>query len=251
MRALLDLAPNAWLVWEWVDVVVRRFLGNGVAEVVLASSTASLVERLRADVERERDRLAELVFEREVAAGRIRFALQADATDYELPMEAAVELPAKGAPPLMREDHRPVEKSLLEPAVRTPDMNEFEAAFAGYLDGKQALQWWHRNVAKSQYGLQGWKRHKIYPDFVFAYGTKGGKRRTVLLETKGLHLKGADDTTYKQALLQRLTEAFRDERHVLAGELVLAGTDSAELVCDLLFEEAAWRSTMESRVFSG
>ena len=30
------------------------------------------------------------------------------------------------------------EKSLLEPALRTPDMNEFEVQFAGYLDSKQA-----------------------------------------------------------------------------------------------------------------
>jgi type III restriction enzyme len=250
VRALLDLAPNAWLVWEWVDAVVRRFLANGVPESLLASSVASLVERLRVDVERERDRLADDVFSQAVAAGRIEFALRADAVDYELPTEVSLELPATGAPPLMREDHRPVERSLLEPAVRTPDMNDFEAAFAGYLDGKAALQWWHRNVAKSQYGLQGWKRHKVYPDFVFAHVTQDGASRTMLLETKGLHLKGSDDTVYKAALLQRLTRAFRDERHVRAGELVLAGAGTTDLACDLLFDEATWRNTMEKSVFS-
>ncbi|NTV09688.1 MAG: DEAD/DEAH box helicase family protein [Zoogloea sp.] len=250
VRALLDLAPNAWMVWEWVDAVLRRFLEAGVPEHLLASSGASLIERLRADVERERDRLAESVFAEEVAAGRIEFALRADAEDYELPAEMQLNLPDKEDQLLMREDHRVVEKSLLEPALRTPDMNGVEAAFAGYLDGKQAVRWWHRNVAKTQYGLQGWKRHKVYPDFVFAFVTRNGRARTVLLETKGLHLKGSDDTRYKQSLLQRLTVAFRDERHARAGELVLQGEDGAELVCDLLFEESAWRNTMENRVFS-
>lgn len=37
-----------------------------------------------------------------------------------------------------------------------------------YLDSQSALIWWHRNVAKSQYGLQGWQHNKVYPDFVFA-----------------------------------------------------------------------------------
>jgi hypothetical protein len=40
---------------------------------------------------------------------------------------------------MQRSDARPMEKSLLEPCLRTPDTNEFEAAFAGYLDQQAAL----------------------------------------------------------------------------------------------------------------
>lgn len=119
-----------------------------------------------------------------------------------------------------------------------------------YLDSKAALRWWHRNVAKTQYGLQGWKRHKVYPDFVFAYVTGSGRGRTVLLETKGLHLKGADDTQYKQRLLERLSSAFRDDRLGKVGELALASADGTDLVCELLFDESTWENTLEKRFFT-
>ena len=126
-------------------------------------------------------------------------------------------------------------------------MNEFEAVFAGYLDEQQALQWWHRNVAKTQYGLQGWKRHKVYPDFVFGFLTLGSDSRVVLLETKGTHLAGNADTQYKQALLGALAEAYCDERFRSAGELALEGGKIA-LECDLVFDQA-WRGSMDARFF--
>ncbi|MFZ5528621.1 MAG: DEAD/DEAH box helicase family protein [Pseudomonadota bacterium] len=248
VRALLDLAPNAWLVWEWVEAVVARLLGQGLSEGVLSASSASLIERLRMDLEAERDRLAQNAFEQGVASGRIEFALRADATDYELPTELTLDLSSEPVL-LSRPDARPIDKSLLEPALKTADMNDFEAQFAGYLDGKQALQWWHRNVAKTQYGLQGWKRHKVYPDFVFGLVKQGHVSKTVILETKGLHLAGSEDTAYKQRVLARLTQVFKDERWRQVGQLALAGQDRQELVCDLLVDQA-WDGVLEARFFS-
>ena len=248
VRALLDIAPNAWLVWAWVDQVIARLRRQGMAESALARSVSSLTERLRIDLEQERDRLAQGVFNRLVDQGLVQFSLRADAMDYELPHSAELLLPSQ-PPVLQRPDARAVTKSLLEPALHTPDMNQLEAAFAGYLDQKEALRWWHRNVARTQYGLQGWKRHKVYPDFVFGVLSQNGQARTVLMETKGLQFEGSSDTTYKQALLARLTQAFKDERFVRAGELALQGQDRTELVCDLVFE-GDWRGTLEQRHFS-
>jgi len=59
--------------------------------------------------------------------------------------------------------------------------------------------WWYRNMSRQDYHIQGWKRNKIYPDFLAAdrqeekddYGT------VYVLETKGIHLKN-EDTKYKQ-----------------------------------------------------
>ena len=137
-----------------------------------------------------------------------------------------------------RDNLSDIEKSLLAPALHTPDLNEFEAVFAGYLDEQPALHWWHRNVAKTQYGLQGWKRHKVYPDFVFGFLMQGNVSRVVLLETKGAHLAGNQDTAYKQALLAQLTAGFCDERFKSAGELSLEEGGQTELACDLVFDSA-------------
>jgi len=248
VRSLLDLAPNAWLVWDWVDRVMARLTQQGLAESVLARSVSSLTERLRIDIEKERDRLAQGVFNHLVDQGVVQFSLRADAMDYELPHSEDLLL-ASQPPVLQRPDARAVEKSLLEPALHTPDMNDLEVAFAGYLDQKAALRWWHRNVARTQYGLQGWKRHKVYPDFVFGVVNQNGQTRTVVMETKGLQFEGNADTSYKQALLARLTQAFKDERFSRAGELTLQGQDRADVVCDLVFE-GDWRGTLEHRYFS-
>ncbi|MCB2006766.1 MAG: DEAD/DEAH box helicase family protein [Rhodoferax sp.] len=248
VRSLLDLAPNAWLVWDWVGRVLERLQSLGISDAVLASSVSSFTERLRLDIEKERDRLAQDVFDRLVDQGRVQFSLRADAMDYELPQSAELVLTSQ-PPVLQRPDARAVHKSLLEPALHTPDMNDLEVAFAGYLDQKAALRWWHRNVARTQYGLQGWKRHKVYPDFVFGVVNQNGQARTVVMETKGLQFEGNADTSYKQALLARLTQVFKDERFVRAGELELEGKDRVDVVCDLVFE-GDWRGTLEHRYFA-
>ena len=248
VRAVLDLAPNPWWVWAWVDAVVAQQLQAGVALSALAASQASLAEALRAGLERERDRLAQTVFNDLLAQGRIEFTLRADAADYELPQDAEALL--AGTPALMqRSDARPMDKSLLEPCLRTPDTNEFEVAVAGYLDQQAALRWWHRNVARSQYGLQGWRRHRVYPDFVFALTHTDGAQRMVLLETKGLQLAGSIDTDYKRALLHRLTQAFADARLQSAGQMALVADGQVALQCDLVFEQA-WQGQLDHRYFA-
>jgi type III restriction enzyme len=198
-------------------------------------------------VEAQRDALAQGVFDELVTAGRIEFRLRADRTDYELPREAEV---ASAAAPeaLIRPDGRPAEKSLLEPALKLPGDNRLELDFACYLDGQAALRWWHRNVAKTQYGLQGWRRDKVYPDFVFARVTAGERNEFVVMETKGLQLAGSADTAYKQALLARLSTAFRDERLTRAGEFAFEG-DGERVVCDLVIDEA-WQGRVDARYFA-
>ena len=99
--------------------------------------------------------------------------------------------------------------SLFEP-IFDRDYNELERKFAFYLDEQKALQWWHR-VAVRQHGeyyLRGWRRDKVWPDFVAMGGEKDGKPSVLVFETKGEHLKGNDDTEYKERLFAALEETF-------------------------------------------
>ncbi len=248
VRALLDLAPNAWRLWDWVGDTVARLVARGHPQAALARSAGSLVERLRADVETERDQLAQQVFDRLLTQGQIEFRLRADGLDYELPTE--MQHLIAGTPQWLQraDDGQPMQKSLLDPALRLADLNDFEVRVAGYLDQQAAVHWWHRNVAKSQVGLQGWKRHKVYPDFVFAFDATDAAPRMVLLETKGLHLRG-EDTQYKTALLTRLSGAFRDERVQRIGSLELAGAQAERVSCDLVFDRA-WQGALAERYFN-
>ena len=246
VRALLDLIPNAWIAWSLVDAVLTRLDGKDYAESAIAASLASLIERLRVDVEAQRDALAEKVFNELVGKRCIEFSLRADAASYELPefVEAALSPNARS---LQRGDGKAVEKSLFEPFFEGMLDNAFETEFACYLDSQSALSWWHRNVAKTQYGLQGWKRNKVYPDFVFAKVPVKGKTTLVVMETKGAHLKN-EDTTYKQRLLETLNRIYKDEAGSRIGELELVSRQGQTVVCDLVFDQA-WQGTLASRHF--
>lgn len=246
-RAIGDLVPNAWLAFAFVEAVVARLRREGHAERRIAQSAALLVEQLRTDLEARRDALAEAVFAEHVRAGRIEFRLRADRLDYEIPHELLENLPDRPRP-LFRPDGRPLERSLFDPIFESMLDNRFEADIACYLDTQAALSWWHRNVARSGYGLQGWRRNKIYPDFVFAKTERDGRAALVVLETKGVFLKN-EDTEYKRRLLVALTEAFDDSRLVRGGELELVGDGGERIVCDLVFDEN-WTNTLNSRYFA-
>lgn len=247
VRALTDIVPNPWIVWDAVQSCLGQLAARGHDESQIARSSATLIEALRAGTGRERDRLAQLHFNTLVAAGRIRFALQADAIDYELPYEITEDAGAKPKAFLCNRLHAPT-KALLAPVFESSFDSSLEGQFACYLDSQAALRWWHRNVARTQYGLQGWRRDKVYPDFVFARADRDGRETVVVMETKGLHLKGADDTDYKRELLARLSELYSDDRLQRAGELALVDATGVRLVCDLVFDEA-WRGVLAARHF--
>jgi type III restriction enzyme len=85
---------------------------------------------------------------------------------------------------------------------------------------------------------------------VFGLVNQGQGQHLVLIETKG-RIWAATRTRLKAALLQRLQQAFRDERWTSVGELAL--TDAADrtvLSCDLLMD-AHWAGTLEARWFHG
>lgn len=246
-RALTDLVPNPWIAWRLVESVLARLRAQGHADERIAASSALLLEQLRTDLERERERLAEAVFVHQVEDGRIEFRLRADTLDYEIPASMEADLPAQ-ARVLVRPDGKLVEKSLFEPFFESLLDNDFERDFACYLDEKRALRWWHRNVARAGYGLQGWRRNRVYPDFVFVRAESNGRAQLVIMETKGAHLAN-EDTDYKRRLLERLQAVFADERLARAGELELVGRDGESLVCDLVFDQN-WRNQLNQDYFS-
>jgi type III restriction enzyme len=88
--------------------------------------------------------------------------------------------------------------------VPADEMNEYEQKVATYLDEQEPLlQFWYRNRVRRDYAVQGWKRGRIFADFIFT--TKDVESaaefdRVFVVETKGLHLKRFTDTDYKRAM---------------------------------------------------
>jgi type III restriction enzyme len=87
-----------------------------------------------------------------------------------------------------------------------------EKSVAWYLDDQDRLLFWFRNIPKKDYGVQGWRRGKVYADFIFTDKDEAGTgfNRVFVVETKGLHLKGSEDTVYKKALFNTCNDLARE-----------------------------------------
>ena len=117
--------------------------------------------------------------------------LKKDDIRFELVAEGGFELPQKvkklidgDDAPLFQRNYQPLEKSLYE-KIYAKEFNGLEKDCAIHLDGHAAIKWWHRLAAKSDYALQGWRKNRVYPDFVVCVGDgKGAQRRLLILETK-------------------------------------------------------------------
>jgi hypothetical protein len=124
------------------------------------------------------------------------FFLLSSQGGYKLPIRIKVRKTSKS---LVRHDNTPIQRSLFD-FVPEEDFNEMEKAVAIYLDEQEKLLWWYRNLSRKDYYIQGWKKHKIYPDFIFAdthVERQDDYGKVYVIETKGLHLKN-EDTDYKK-----------------------------------------------------
>lgn len=150
----------------------------------------------------------EVEFRRMLAGNELSFRLET-ANDPKLNWELAetFELDvANNDWELHRQNGQPLERSLFSP-VYQKQVNGLEKEVAWYLDADKAVRWWHRIAVHQDWHLQGWQRSRVYPDFLACLHDSGdGKMRFTVLETKGLHLKGNDDTVYKAKLFELLTQ---------------------------------------------
>lgn len=157
---------------------------------------------------------------------RLEFYLECAGCRFEIPHEISV--PAGRQ--LMHNDGDLSSKSLFD-FVPAEKQNSYERAVALFLDRDENVLWWYQNmVGIDSFEIQGFKRHRLRPDFV-AQGKIGGEQHTVwVIESKGGHLVGNTDTEYKRDVAkvfsdvgkrvswQALGEEFKDHRfcfHVL------------------------------------
>lgn len=194
-RQVLDIVPNPWVAFEIGRKVINMFLMKYDEKTVI-NNLVFIIEELRKHLEREKNRLAEQVFRKLIEQKVLWFFLLAGKGGYKLPNRIRVKKTAKS---LVRSDNTPIQRSLFDFAPEE-SFNKTEKSVAIYLDEQEKLLWWYRNLSKQDYYIQGWKKHKIYPDFIFADTNpqkQGDYSKIYVVETKGLHLKN-EDTDYKK-----------------------------------------------------
>ncbi|MFN0313955.1 MAG: hypothetical protein ACKVQA_02790 [Burkholderiales bacterium] len=197
---------------------------------------------MRADLLADIHVHTERIFCELLANGELSFRLEGKGLSWELAEKLVFEVTQ---PPDYQITHKasgqPVEKSLFE-QVWSKHFNGLEKDVALYIDDVKAVRWWHRIAVQADWYLDGWKKKKVFPDFLVALEeTKGKPSRLVVVETKGMHLQN-DDTEYKRKLFETL------ERHsdggAPVGELLL-GETSNPMRFRLVFE-GDWKSQVDA-----
>lgn len=240
VRMVSDIVPNPFVAREIVGDLISALTARGFDDAKLGTLASLIVEELRRGLDAERAARAEALFKAEVAAGRIQFRLRLDGCNWRMPFTVETTEP-DNARQLVGRTGGPLEKSLFTPVYEN-ELNGAEREVAVYLDGEQALTWWHRNVARSQYGIQGWRKAKIYPDFIFAVQGEGDGKRITVLETKGDQLDNLD-TAYKRDVLAFLSDNFAWDEQIPAGQLELVN-NNGETVEGTLILMSEWREKL-------
>ncbi len=195
---ILDIVPNPWIGFDIGKETIKRFLKR-YDEQIVSSNFVFIIEELKKFLLAERDRLAEIIFRQLVKEKKLCFFLISDSGAFKIPNRIKV----RSNKQLIRDDNAPTQRSLFD-YVPEENVNELEKSVAIYLDQQEKLLWWYRNMSKQDYHIQGWKRNKIYPDFIVSDTNKSdpkGFGDVYVLETKGLHLKN-EDTRYKQDVFE-------------------------------------------------
>ncbi len=248
-RLLLDIIPNPWQSSRIVQESLATLRGRDISEARIFTNRLFMMNAIKEDLKQQINEAGEAEFRQMLSDGDLSFQLVSK-DDPQLNWELAETLSLDVSDEdkvLTRKNATPLEKSLFDP-IYQKEINHLEKDVAWYLDVDQAVQWWHRISVKQDWHLQGWQRGRIYPDFLMCMeGDGSGVIRFKVLETKGLHLKGNEDTEYKQRLFDLLSETSSETEAV--GELLLQH-DKHQIRFDMLFEND-WRDKLGQIVGNG
>jgi type III restriction enzyme len=202
-------------------------------------------DKIQSYIQEQLDLQTEAAFAALHASGKLKFYLECAECRFEIPASITV----RTARPLTHDDGQPLGKSLFD-YVEYESQNQYERAVALCMDRNADVLWWYRNlVGTENFAIQGYKRNRIHPDFVVQSGTKEKpEHRVLVVESKGKHLQGNLDTTYKRKIAgffdktgkkvpwQQLGQDFKDHvfRFQILDEAQMLGRDWRDELRDFL-----------------
>jgi type III restriction enzyme len=154
-----------------------------------------LRDKIGAFLEEQTDRQTEAAFRSLFRAKKLCLYLECRECTFEIPQEVQL----RSLTRLVHDNHAPVGRSLFD-VVPEASLNDQERQVAPFIDRHPEVLWWYRNeIGHDSFAIQGYKKNRIHPDFVVQ---KGRERKpvptVVVVETKGEHLLGSEDTEYKR-----------------------------------------------------
>ena len=194
------------------------------------------------DIQKQIDTLSEKIFTDKLKDGSLCFKIFKHQININWKMGYEIDFIVSTSDKVLRkEDDRDFQLSLFDTTYQR-HYNELEKQVAWYLDEQEAVKWWHRMVAKQDYHLQGWQKRKVYPDFLAFISPDNKIKKLSVLETKGDHLKGSDDTEYKEKLFEVL-EKYATNESVSVGDMEVVSEKEQKMIFRILMEKT-WKDDL-------
>ena len=228
---LTNVVPNPWQAMKiikksWADI---KKLG-GMNKIY--PSRMLILGQMEKEIEAQKEKEAYSIFCEKLKKKEILFMLNTKGSSWEIPQQIFYRY--VGVPQYARAHTGGRFNRSLFKEYPAKDFNDFERKVAGYLDESKAVKWWHRVAVRQDQGLQGWKKDVFYPDFV-AFIEKGSEQPFVL-ETKGGHLVGNEDTIYKKKLLELL------EKHYFEVGGVSMSKIKKPITLAIVYDDSVWET---------
>lgn len=228
---LVEKIHNPWQAARIIDEVLFE-LDKNYDKKQLAINSVFIVEEIKKDAFKWFLEKSESVFKEKLGNKEIFMRLvsyEADKFNWKMPSEIEVSVGVNEAPIAA------FEKNIFEPQFMSV-FNGFESKIASYINSRDAVKWWHRLAVRgSEYAVCGWRKEKLYPDFLIAYSNKNGRIKMQFVEAKGDHLQGNPKTAYINSLFEVLNSHLRDH-FVNVGDIKLIN-ENDEVAFDLVLQE--------------
>jgi type III restriction enzyme len=239
-RNLMDVIPNPWQAARILMDAIKALNDKGHDDTVIFNSRLYLLDNMKRHLKQRVHECSEQIFKDKLKSGDIVFRLITNGNEnlnFEIAQELKI-LARQDERKLSKKNGDKIENNLFE-FIFEKDLNNLEKDFALYLADSDAVTWWHRMVVRQDYALQGWQRNKIYPDFIACMD----ENRLLVMETKGLQLKGNDDTQYKTRLFDLLTDYYHQPFDI--GTLGLQADDNTQMSLHMLMEDN-WKDNVNA-----
>ena len=202
------------IVGRLYDRLRQAELPNTV-EGRLALIKTVLRDKVARFIQEQVDKQTEAAFRNLFNEGRLRFYLECAECRFPIPDCITVNTTRR----MVHDDGEQIAKSLFD-YVEDEGHNEYERAVALALDRDENVLWWYRNlIGDDQFAIQGYRRHRIRPDFVVQ--DKADRKpchRVIVIESKGKHLESNPDTRYKRSVAEVFEKVGREVTWQQLGE---------------------------------
>ena len=242
IKRLCNFIPNPWSAGKIFDETIRALKAKNISDQKIYLNRSYLLGSMEEDIQEQIEKLSEKIFTDKLKEGSLCFKIFKHQIHINWTMGQELDFIVSTNDKVFRKkDERDFQISLFDTAYQS-HYNELEKQVAWYLDEQSAVKWWHRMVAKQDYHLQGWQKRKVYPDFLAFISPDNKIKKLSVLETKGDHLKGNEDTKYKRKLFEVLEKQALNES-VSVGDMEVVSEQEQTMIFKILMEKT-WKEDL-------